>query len=410
MKQARRTLLATLALSISVAAASLPFSQARADEAPKSIRIGWTLGVTGPSSGGVAATTLPNYRLWVKQVNDAGGIMLKAYGKRVPIEVVEYDDRSSSEETVRNTERLITQDKVDFILPPWGTAYHLAVAPIYAKHGYPLVGVTANTDKAPEVAKRWKNVFFFMGTGSEYGGALLDLLEQGRKEGKIGNKIALINVAEGFGVEMAAGARRVIAKTDFELVYDKSYPLGTQDLSPVVNEIKKLNPDVVIAFSLPQDTFLLTEQAAVAGLNPKVMYLGVGSAFPIYKKKYGDKIEGIMGPGGVDFDRERMKAYFQAHTELNGYEPDRFASTISYAALEVLQQAIERVGKIDRAAVTEEIRNGTFDTILGTIQLTDQRLLNTWRVGQWQDGEFYGIGPADKPGAKAPIWEKPSWK
>ena len=86
------------------------------------IRIGWALSKTGPNAGGTATTQTPNYQLWVKEINAAGGIMLKSAGKRVPIEVVEYDDRSNSEEAVRAIERLITQDKVDFVLPPWGTA------------------------------------------------------------------------------------------------------------------------------------------------------------------------------------------------------------------------------------------------------------------------------------------------
>ena len=95
---------------------------ALAQEAPKSVRIGWAIAKTGHNAGGTAATVMPNYQLWVKEINAAGGIMLKAYGKRVPIEVVEYDDRSSTEEAVRATERLMTQDKVDFVLPPPSTA------------------------------------------------------------------------------------------------------------------------------------------------------------------------------------------------------------------------------------------------------------------------------------------------
>lgn len=123
--------------------------QALAQEAPQSIRIGWAIAKTGVNAGGTSVTTAPNYKLWVKEINDAGGIMLKAYNKRVPIEVIEYDDRSSTEEAVRATERLITQDKVDFVLPPWGTGSNLAVGPTYEKHKYPLLAATSVTDKAP---------------------------------------------------------------------------------------------------------------------------------------------------------------------------------------------------------------------------------------------------------------------
>ena len=62
-----------------------------------------------------------------------------------------------------------------------------------------------------------------------------------------------------------------------------------------------------------------------------------------------------------------------------GREPDRWASPITYASLQVLQQAIERVGKIDRAAVIKEINTGSFDTIIGKVKLKDG--LNTQHLG-----------------------------
>lgn len=401
---ARRTLLGAAALTLLAA----PLAQAQ--EAPKSVRIGWAIAKTGPNAGGTATTVTPNYQMWVKEINDAGGLMLKAYGKRVPIEVVEYDDRSSSEEAVRATERLITQDKVDFVLPPWGTANNLAVGPTYEKHKYPLLAVNSVTDKGPELAKRWKHAFFFLGTGAQYAEALVSYLEEAKKAGKIGDKIAMINIADGFGVELANAARKAAAKHGFTLVYDKSYPIGTQDMTPVLNEVKGKNADVFLAFSYPPDTVMITDQARVIGLNPKVMFTGVGTQFPMYKAKFGAAAEGIMGPGGVDFDSPAIKDYFARHKAFANQEPDRFASTVQYAALQVLQQSIERVGKVDRAAVTQEIKTGSFDTILGPVKLENQLFTNLWWVGQWQNGEFYGIAPSNKKGAKPAILPKPAWK
>src|SRR6267154_6812464 len=85
-------------------------------QAQDTIKIGWAISKTGPFGPGAAVTTLPNYQVWVKDVNDAGGINVG--GKKMKIEVIEYDDRSNSEEMIKAVERLATQDKVDFILPP----------------------------------------------------------------------------------------------------------------------------------------------------------------------------------------------------------------------------------------------------------------------------------------------------
>jgi branched-chain amino acid transport system substrate-binding protein len=270
--------------------------------------------------------------------------------------------------------------------------------------------VTAVTDKAPALVKRWPHTFFFLGTGAQYAESLIRYLDSAKKSGAIGDKVAMINVADGFGVELANAARRASALHGFKLVYDKSYPVGTQDMTPILNEVKSSGADTFIAFSYPPDTFLITDQAKVLGLNPKVMFTGVGTQFPMYKKKFGAAAEGIMGPGGVDFDSPAIQDYFKRYVSATGQEPDRWAGPVQYAALQILQQAIERVGKVDRVAVSDTIRSGTFDTILGPVKLQNQMLTELWFVGQWQNGEFYGVAPANKSGAKAALVPKPAWK
>jgi branched-chain amino acid transport system substrate-binding protein len=373
------------------------------------IRVGWVQSKTGPNAGGAATTTLPNYELWVKEVNAAGGILMKS-GKRVQIEVVEYDDRSSSEEAVRAIERLITQDKVDLVLPPWGTALNLAVGPTFNKHGYPHLAFTSVTDRAPELAKRWPNAFFFLGTSASYADGLMAQLEALRKAGVIGERIAMVSVADGFGIDLAGAARKGAEKYGFKLVYDKSYPLGTQDMTPILNEIKAQNPDAFLAFSYPPDTLTLTDQARVTGFNPKVFYTGVGTAFPLFKARFKDNAEGVMGIGGIDFDSTPVRDYFDRHKAAFNKEPDRWASAVTYAGLQAFQQAIESVGRIDRAAIIAEMKKRPYDTIVGKMDLRTQIYENNWLVGQWQKGEFYGIAPANRPGAHKAVVPKPAWK
>ncbi len=68
------------------------------------------------------------------------------------------------EEAVRAVERLVTQDKVDLLFQPWGTGLNLAVGPVFNKYGYPQLTFSAVTDRAPELAKRWPNSFWLLGT------------------------------------------------------------------------------------------------------------------------------------------------------------------------------------------------------------------------------------------------------
>jgi branched-chain amino acid transport system substrate-binding protein len=372
------------------------------------VTIGYAISKTGPFAGGASITTLPNYQLWVKEVNAAGGLMLG--GKRVPIEVVEYDDRSNSEEAVKAVERLATQDKVDFILSPWGTGQNLAVAPIMNRLGYPHLAATTNTNRAPELARRWTNATFWLGMPSDISVGFVELLTKLRSDGKIGPKVAMVSVSDQFGIELSTAARDALKKAGFELVYDKSYPAGTQDVQPLLKDAMAASPDVFAAFSYPPDTLGMTDTAKVLGFNPKVFFVGVGTAFPVFKQRFGQNAEGVLGIGGWNADSPALKDYFKRHVEALGREPDRWASPITYASLQVLQQAVERVGKVDRAAVMKEIQTGSFDTIIGKVKLEGGLLKEVWAVGQWQGGEFYGVAPAAMAGARPIAVPKPEWK
>ena len=77
---------------------------------------------------------MSQYKLWQKRVNDAGGISLKKFNKKVPIELIGYDDQGKPDELLKLTERLIQQDKVDMILSPYATHMNLASAPVINKY------------------------------------------------------------------------------------------------------------------------------------------------------------------------------------------------------------------------------------------------------------------------------------
>lgn len=392
------------ALAVS-AAAMLAIAPASAQD---KIKIGYAISKTGPNAGGATITQIPNYEMWVKDVNAKGGLMIG--GKRVPIEVVEYDDRSNSEEAVRAVERLVTQDKVDLLFPPWGTGLNLAVGPVFNKYGYPQLTFSAVTDRAPELAKRWPNSFWMLGTSKQYVDALADLLKKMRNEGKIGPNIAMISIADGFGIDLSQAARKSFGDAGFKLAYDKSYPIGTQDLSPLIGEAQRSGADTFVAFSYPPDTMALTEQSKVASYAPKVMFLGVGVGFPMYPQRFGANADGIMSLGGWSKDNASTAAYAKKHEEMFKRGPDRWGSQIGYSSLQMLEQAIERVGKIDRPAIIKELQTGTFDTVLGKVKLVDNQMKdNYWLIGQWQDGFFVGVAP-QRPGVGTPTVPKAPWK
>ena len=133
-----RALAFALVLALTLSGSSL--DGAAQSEAPP-IKIGYAISRTGPFAPGAQVTQEPNYLLWAEQVNAAGGLSVK--GQKRKIELISSDDRSDVETIVRTFEKLMTVDKVDLILPPWGSTANFAVAPLANRHGYPVLAPTA---------------------------------------------------------------------------------------------------------------------------------------------------------------------------------------------------------------------------------------------------------------------------
>src|SRR5581483_9394971 len=184
----------------SIAAGALLAFAAGGAIAQDKIKIGYAVSMTGPNAPGAGITTIPNYKLWIHDIEAAGGLMLG--GKRVPVEVVTYDDQSSNEELIKAAERLINEDKVDILLSPWGTGMNLAVGPTFNKYGRPHMAATAATDMAYELGQRWPNSFWMLGTSTQGANALVEVLNKLKAAGKINNKIAMVSVADAFGIEL----------------------------------------------------------------------------------------------------------------------------------------------------------------------------------------------------------------
>jgi len=370
------------------------------------IKIGAIAPKTGPLAGGAVVTQWPNVELWAKQVNAAGGLTVG--GEQRLIEVIEYDDKTNPGEHIKLAQRLAEQDKVDFIVAPYGTGFNIATAPIYGRYGYPMIAVSAITDKMDELTQRYPNLFFTLGTTTAFIDGVTEILVEQREAGNISDKVAMVNVADAFGIELADIAREKIPAAGFEIVYDKSYPLGTPDLSPVMKGAKDSGADSFIAWSYPPDTFALAEQAIIENLDVNLYYSAVATSFPAYVNAYGGKINNVLGAGGTNVDDAKIAEYRAAHEEITGKVADYWASANTYAALQIMQQAIEGADTVDKEVVTQYIKDNSFDTVMGTLAFENNVSHTFWSVGQWQDGVFRGVKGSQVEGAVS-VRPKKGW-
>jgi branched-chain amino acid transport system substrate-binding protein len=408
MHQQRHQIILALAIA---ALGATSVGSASAAEPPKSIRIGYVISLSGVNAQGAATTTLPGYDLWVKDVNDKGGIMVAEFGKRIPVEVVaKYDDTSNAETLLRLEERLMTQDKVDFVLPPWSTGFNLAAAPIFAKYGYPHLAVTANANDEEQLVKQFPTLFFFLNQPKHFGGALIDVLNKFKNDGKLNAKVAMLSVGDQFGAEMSSGMAAGLKAAGYDVVVQKSYPLGAADLTNEIKEAKASGADTFVAASYPPDTFMLTATSITQGYNPKIFYTAVGTAFAEYGANFKDKVQGVMGIGGWDPSLPGAQDYYTRQLAATSHAPDGWASPVTYSSLQILEQAIEKAGTLDRKKVLATIANGgPWQTVTGPIDLKTHIREKQWGAGQWQAGQFVGVSPNDMPNAKPLIFPKPAW-
>lgn len=393
--------LATLLKAFALAALAVAsIAPAFAQDGP--VRIGYAIARTGPWSAGAQVSQEPNYILWAEQVNAAGGLNVK--GKRRKVELVGYDDRSEAETVVRTYEKLMASDKVDLILPPWGTGANFAVLPLVQKYGYPMLAPTATGRKLLAM----KNPYFF--ALLQQPDLMMDALAEFLKARNT-KTAAVVHVDELFGLEQAGALEVALKEKGIQIVEKKSYPLGVKDLKPVLNDIKAKNPDAFIALSYPPDTFLITAQAREIGFNPKGFYAAVGTAFPVYRDKFSaGTVEGVMGLGTWNPKTgPAAKAYYDAHIAKFQKQPDRWASAHAWAGLQILQQAVEKAG-LDRKALRDTIAKGEFETIIGKIRFRNGENVSTpGVVSQWQAGEFEVVWPPDRATSSA-LFPKPNWK
>jgi branched-chain amino acid transport system substrate-binding protein len=395
LKSAVMVMLFTLLVAFSMAAHS-----------KDKIRIGQAVSLSGPLATSNAVVSTPYYDLWVKDVNAEGGIYVKEVGKKLPVELLIYDDKSEIGTMTRLLEKLILEDKVDFILPPWGTANLFAAAPIANKYGYILIGGAGGAEKLKDL----KLPYFFQSLNfSEAQVPVLAsiLAELGVK------RVAMISHEDLHGVEYSGVAVSEFAKRQIDVAMKKTYPMGVKDVSLLLKQAKSLNVDAFIGFSYPDECMLITGQSIELGIDFKVFVLSVGPAFTFYRNAFGAKtVEGVIGGGAWNAKSSPgAKKFAEHYKEITGEEMGNYWGSIYfYSAMQHFKQAIEKAGTLDQKKIRDIMAKERFDTALGPFWYDKDRYFvnHPGEIGQWQKGVFEVIDPGEKRTAP-PLYPKPPW-
>ena len=371
------------------------------------------VGMSRPLSGPLAvigdSAFRPVYETWVDEVNADGGIYVEEYGKKLPIEIVVYDDKSDIGTMTRLTEKLIVDDEVDFLWPACGTAFIFAQAPIANKYGYVLVTAEGGATSIKDMLPSLPYVFVTLSFSDWYQlPVLADLLaEQGAKTAYV------VYIADLHGIEYSGVAGIEFPNKGIEIVGVKSVPHDIKDLSPVIKAANASGADVFCCFAYPDQIMPATGTSMELGYNPKAWVGGPGVNFGFYHTTFGPAAEGVTG--FTSFSPKQSDAAKALADTLYAGKPeeiqDPWGHPLYWAGLEVWKQAIEKAGTLDQDKIRELIATEKFETVLGSTWFENGLLAkecHTGEIGQWQNGVFEVIGPKDMATAGM-VYPKPEW-
>ncbi|MCE4602700.1 MAG: amino acid ABC transporter substrate-binding protein [Desulfurococcales archaeon] len=358
----------------------------------------------------------------VKWINDNGGIMVN--GKKYMLEFKFYDDESNPDRVTSIVERLITQDGVNFLLAPYSSGLTAKAAPVAERYGAVMLSHGGASDKIFQ--QGYDYLVQILTPASRYFTSVLDMVKAVDPEAKT---VAIVYKENEFSRTVAEGARAYAEKLGFEVVYFQSYPADAQDLTPVLQPLKDMQPDVLIGGGHFADGQLLARQINELGIKAKLIGILVAPALPDFYENLGEAAEGIVYPSqwepGVTFSPDTTPQgyewygptvdefikYFKEVAKERGkgdIMPSYHAADAA-AAILFLAKAIEQANSLDPDDVRQAMNDLALFTFYGKLKIdpeTGLQIGHDMIVGQWQNGNKVIVWPKEAAQAE-PLYPRP---
>lgn len=379
--------------AVALAAASLATSPADAQD---TLRIGAPLPITGALAP-EGAKLKQGYELWQEKVNAAGGV--KAGERTLKVELVYYDYQSATPKAVQLAEKLINDDKVDFLFSPFGSGAAKAVSAVAEKYGVPLLASSASS--AEVFDQGYKNLFGLYTDNSTLSEPIADLIKAKLPDVR---RVAILARNDLYPLSLGNEFEKSAKKRGLEVVYYEKYPIGTLDHSSALTQLRAANPDWIVVTGYINDLILVRKQAAELKVGGKVYTLINGPAYREWIDAVGPLAENVTTASWfhpvLNYKSEDIfgstQAFVAQFKAKYGGEPD-FTQASGAAVGVILQLAIERAGSKDRSAVRGQLAKGGFKTFFAPVSFGPNGMANSYvpPVFQLQQGKVQVVFPAE---------------
>lgn len=364
--------------------------------AEKVLKVGAPLPLTGPLAP-EGKKQQQGYDLWAEQANQKGGI--KVGEDRYKIKMVYYDYQSKTPRAVQLAEKLITNDKVNFLFSPFGSGATKASSGVSEKYGIPTIAPTASS-----MAVYNQGYKFLFGTFTP-NQTLTDPMAQIVKKNVKGSpKVAILARNDLFPLAIAKVMKASAKKHGYKEVFFGTYAIGTMDHASALTQIRAAQPDFFFATGYVNDLILIRKQMADLGVKAPAVGMVAGPAYKEYVEACGPLAENVLSASwwhpavryngqGVFGTTENYNKIFKTKY---GHIPDYAQASASVCGV-ILQLSIEKAGTIDPKKVRDAMASLDAKTFFGPVRFGPNGQINSLRppVFQIQGGVQKVIYPVE---------------
>jgi branched-chain amino acid transport system substrate-binding protein len=359
---------------------------AQAGAAP-SLKIGAVLGLTG------------RYASLTEQVKNGYELAFADLNKnsQLQLELKMLDDESDATKTVQRIESLYSSDNVLAFLGGAGSDLHAAAAAVADKDKTPYLGVAFALLTVHQ--KGLKYLFSPFPKSPALSKNIYDLLDT---LNPTLTKVAIFTEKTDWGAELNALWKQDGPARKYEIVANEEYAPGSSDFSSLILKAKSANADVLLSMPTPPDGMALLKQMKELDFGPKVLQFIRASDSLVWGTnlgKDGDLALNAPGwspdlkfPGVAELRTAHQAKYNKSAEALTG---------AAYAAVQILFDAVNKVGKPDREALREAIAATNMQTVAGPVKFNPDGTAEIVTViNQWVNGKQVLVWPQDQAGAQ----------
>ena len=323
------------------------------------IKIGVVLPITG-SEAKPGQYQKEGIELAVKQINDQGGVMVKSLGKKLPIQIVFYDDGSDQAKSASLVERAMSSDKVVAVIGGYSTA--LGQAESVMADRYQTVWITPGAAASSIFSQGYQWIFGTLSPVDQLGYTTMQFLGWLVDQGKLqkGLKIALVVENTDHGVDYVNGIQQWIKEHPgyFTVVLNEKFELNSTDFSGLLQKVQASNADIFLSDAHLPDYITMHRQYTQLGLHHQMISYGARGPEADARKALGDAVNyifaGIWWSSSLPYPQ--VKQFVQDYTAFTGHAPDSWYAAPAYEAVRALAAAIEQAGSLDHKAIRDALR------------------------------------------------------